>query len=155
MRRAITGFHLDEEGHYVAELSCLHGQHVRHQPPWQERPWVLTEEGRAAWIGRDLDCVRCDQAELPEGLEVVRTAGPFDESSVPAGLQRAHRVAAATWGRLHLLEGGARFTLHTAPPLVRDLVGGDRQPIPPEVDHEVTITGPVRLEVDFLVRPAV
>jgi tellurite resistance-related uncharacterized protein len=155
VRRAITGFHLDDEGHHVAELSCLHGQHVRHQPPWQERPWVLTEEGRATWIGRELDCVRCDEAELPEGLEVVRTAGPFDESSVPAGLQRAHRVAAATWGRLHVLEGRVRFTLQTAPPLIRELVYGDRQPIPPEVEHEVTLIGPVRLEVDFLVRRTV
>lgn len=155
MRRSIVGFHLDDEGHHVAELSCLHGQHVRHQPPWQERPWVLTEEGRAGRIGRELDCPYCDRAQLPDGLEVVRTAGPFDESSLPAGLQRAHRVAAATWGRLHLLEGRARFTLHTTPPLVRELIGGDRQPIPPEIDHEVTLIGPVRLEVDFLVRPAV
>lgn len=155
MHRTITGFHLDDESHHVAELSCLHGQHVRHQPPWQERPWVLTEEGRAAWIGRELECLRCDEAEMPDGLEIVRTAGPFDESSVPAGLQRAHRVAAATWGRLHVLEGRVRFALQTSPPIVRDLHAGDLQPIPPEIDHEVTITGPVRLEVDFLVRPAV
>lgn len=155
MRRAITGFHLDVEGHHVAELSCFHAQHVRHQPPWQERAWVLTPAGRAGRIGTELDCPLCDRAELPEGLEVVRIAGPFDESSVPAGLLRAHRVAAATWGRLHILEGQARFTLQATPPLVRDLFVGDRQPIPPEIDHEVTITGPVRLEVDFLVRPAV
>lgn len=116
---------------------------------------MLTEEGRAAWIGRALECPRCDEAELPEGLEVVRTAGPFDESSVPAGLQRAHRVAAATWGRLRVLEGRVRFSLQTRPPIVRDLQAGDLQPIPPEIEHEVTVTGPVRLEVDFLVRPAV
>lgn len=113
---------------------------------------MLTEEGRAAEIGRALDCRRCDEAELPEGLEVVRTAGPFDESSVPAGLQRAHQVAAATWGRLHVLEGRVRFSLQTHPPIVRDLRAGDLQPIPPEVEHEVTVVGPVRLEVDFLVR---
>jgi hypothetical protein len=37
----ITGFHQDEDGHWVVELSCGHTQHLRHQPPWQARPWVL------------------------------------------------------------------------------------------------------------------
>ena len=45
MQQAIIGFHLDEQGHYVADLACGHGQHVRHDPPWQNRPWVLTEQG--------------------------------------------------------------------------------------------------------------
>ena len=42
MKRRITGFHEDEEGHWVAELECGHAQHVRHDPPWQSRPWVTT-----------------------------------------------------------------------------------------------------------------
>lgn len=151
MRRRVTGFHQDDEGWWVARLSCLHGQHVRHQPPWQERSWVTSEEGRAARIGSEIDCPLCERVEVPEGLRVVRTAGPFDEGSVPPGLLRSHRVAVGTWGRLRVLEGGARFTLAVTPPLVRELVAGDVQPIPPEVDHEVTLTGPVRLEVDFLI----
>jgi hypothetical protein len=56
----IIGFHTDEEGHWVAELACGHGQHVRHDPPWQLRPWVLTAEGRARFIGVTLRCVRCE-----------------------------------------------------------------------------------------------
>ncbi|MFB8831117.1 DUF3565 domain-containing protein [Azotobacter sp. CWF10] len=24
----------------MAVLSCGHTQHLRHQPPWQNRPWV-------------------------------------------------------------------------------------------------------------------
>jgi hypothetical protein len=59
MRRQIIGFHEDLEGHWVAELECGHTQHVRHEPPWQVRPWVTTEEGRAAMIGTPMDCVRC------------------------------------------------------------------------------------------------
>lgn len=59
MRRLIVAFHEDPEGHWVAELECGHTQHVRHEPPWQVRTWVLTEEGRAAMIGSALDCVRC------------------------------------------------------------------------------------------------
>ena len=47
MQQKITGYHLDEEQHWVAELACGHNQHVRHNPPWVSRPWVTTPEGRA------------------------------------------------------------------------------------------------------------
>jgi hypothetical protein len=57
--RRIVGFHTDDEGHWVAELECGHGQHVRHDPPWQIRPWVLTPEGRAAFLGVELQCRKC------------------------------------------------------------------------------------------------
>lgn len=33
MQQRITGFHLDEENHWVAELECGHFQHTRHDPP--------------------------------------------------------------------------------------------------------------------------
>jgi Protein of unknown function (DUF3565) len=72
MRRRIIGFHEDTEGHWVADLECGHAQHVRHEPPWQERSWVLTPEGRAAMIGTGLDCARCaggsPKSESPRGL---------------------------------------------------------------------------------------
>lgn len=60
MQQAIVGFHLDEQGHYVADLACGHGQHVRHDPPWQNRPWVLTEQGRNEKLGVMLECKKCD-----------------------------------------------------------------------------------------------
>jgi hypothetical protein len=59
MLRHITGFHQDEEQHWVADLECGHGQHVRHNPPWEVRPWVLTEEGRQKMIGTTLRCMIC------------------------------------------------------------------------------------------------
>jgi hypothetical protein len=65
MKQPITGFHRDDEGHWVAELACGHGQHVRHEPPWQNRTWVLTEAGRATFLGVELECVRCDRGEAP------------------------------------------------------------------------------------------
>jgi hypothetical protein len=43
----------------VADLECGHTQHVRHDPPWQSRPWVVTPEGRAQFIGKTLRCVLC------------------------------------------------------------------------------------------------
>ena len=60
--RRITGFHQDDESHWVAELECGHGQHVRHDPPWQVRTWVTTPEGRAGRLGTTLNCVLCDDA---------------------------------------------------------------------------------------------
>jgi hypothetical protein len=66
MDRRITGFHTDEEGHWVAELDCGHNQHVRHDPPWQNRPWVVTPEGRDAALGRMLACRKCDQGAPPD-----------------------------------------------------------------------------------------
>ena len=59
MRRRIVGFHQDQEGAWVADLECGHAQHVRHEPPWQVRPWVLTPEGRSTMIGTTLECVHC------------------------------------------------------------------------------------------------
>ena len=57
------GFHTDEEGHWVAELVCGHTQHVRHDPPWQNRPWVTTAEGRARFVGVELACRVCQESE--------------------------------------------------------------------------------------------
>ena len=63
MRQSIVGFHEDAEGHWVAELACGHGQHVRHDPPWQVREWVLTPEGRREFLGVELECPKCDRGE--------------------------------------------------------------------------------------------
>jgi hypothetical protein len=60
--RLIVGFHQDEENHWVAELECGHSQHVRHDPPWQLRPWVKSPEGRESFIGKTLACVECARA---------------------------------------------------------------------------------------------
>jgi len=60
MIRRITGFHRDEEGHWVAELECGHTQHVRHDPPWQVRPWVVDEATRRERLGTPLSCPECD-----------------------------------------------------------------------------------------------
>jgi hypothetical protein len=61
MRRAIIGFHRDEENHWVAELECGHNQHVRHDPPWTVREWVTTKEGRRSRLGVELDCKLCEE----------------------------------------------------------------------------------------------
>ncbi|HJU88518.1 MAG TPA: DUF3565 domain-containing protein [Gemmatimonadaceae bacterium] len=67
MDRAIVAYRQDDDGHWVAELACGHTQHVRHEPPWQLRPWVLTEEGRRSFVGTYLNCRLCDTSERPHG----------------------------------------------------------------------------------------
>ena len=61
MKKRIFGYHLDDEHHWVAELECGHEQHVRHQPPWINRPWVTTQEGRDSKLDEMLDCRKCDE----------------------------------------------------------------------------------------------
>jgi tellurite methyltransferase len=152
MIRTITGFHTDDAGDWVAELSCLHGQHVRHRPPFFDRAWTQTPEGRESKLGADLDCPLCDRAELPEGLSLARTAGPFDESSLPAGLRRTHRVADATWGVLRVVEGVVGIAIETDPRIERMVHAGEQQPIPPAVPHLLTVERAFVVAVDFYVR---
>ena len=153
MQREITGFRQDEVGDWVAELGCHHRQHVRHRPPFRERPWVETAQGRGEHVGTTLDCPLCDRAELPDGLVVARTAGPFDESTLPAGLRRDHRVADGTWAILRVRSGVAHFTMQTEPEMSLDVRGGESQPIPPGVLHAVALTAG-SIEVDFLLPQA-
>ena len=61
MKQPIVGFHKDEQGDWVADLKCGHTQHVRHDPPWQLRPWVITEKGRKAHLGQKLNCKECER----------------------------------------------------------------------------------------------
>lgn len=63
MKQAITGYYIDDEDDWVAELACGHNQHVRHNPPWQLRHWIITEEGRKNHLGMELDCLKCDRGE--------------------------------------------------------------------------------------------
>lgn len=65
MNQPIVGYHLDDVGDWVADLACGHGQHVRHQPPFFSRLWVLTQEGRAQQVGQILACKKCDEGAEP------------------------------------------------------------------------------------------
>lgn len=73
--RTITAFHQDPVGDWVATFQCGHTQHMRHRPPWEERPWVATPEGRAERLAQKLPCGSCGQllaALGPEARERVR-----------------------------------------------------------------------------------
>ena len=90
---------------------------------------------------------------LPDGLELVRVTAEYDETTVPAGLLRAHRVASKVWGRLRVRGGPLRFVFEddAAP---THLVTGESQVIPPDRPHHVEVIGPVRFVVEFHRAPA-
>jgi hypothetical protein len=62
MKQKIVDFEQDELGDWIARLACGHQQHVRHRPPWINRPWVATPAGRDAHRGAELECGKCDDA---------------------------------------------------------------------------------------------
>jgi len=66
MRQSIIGYHKDDENDWVAELLCGHFQHVRHKPPFINRPWVITELGRNSMLGHELNCKKCDSGEAKD-----------------------------------------------------------------------------------------
>ena len=149
MQRAIEGFHRDELGDWVADLRCGHGQHVRHKPPLWTREWVLTEEGRASRIGVELDCVRCDRFEIPEGFSAYKRTIDLSERNIPPGLLADHSTKPGIWGLIHVLAG--ELTYIVEPPLARELVVDAAGPavIVPEVAHRVRPAGAVRFFVEL------
>ena len=66
MKQKICAYHQDSESDWVAELTCGHFQHVRHNPPWVNRPWVSTQQGRQSKIGAELECKECDNVVLKD-----------------------------------------------------------------------------------------
>lgn len=60
MKQSITDFHKDEEGHWVADLTCFHTRHFRHDPPWHNREWVEDPEKRRDQVGVWVDCPKCE-----------------------------------------------------------------------------------------------
>ena len=150
MDRTITGFHQDVAGDWVAELSCGHDQHVRHRPPFQERPWVVTAEGRHGRLGTSLPCPLCDRSELPESACPVRSSPVWDERTMPAGLRRAHQLAPGTWGVLRVHDGALRFSTGHVPSTGMELRSGSPPlVIPPQALHQVSPSGPVRFSIEF------
>jgi tellurite resistance-related uncharacterized protein len=149
----MVGFTTDEVGHWVALLDCGHRQHVRHDPPLVERPWVLNETGRRGKLGGLLDCVRCDDFELPDHFVVDGRTDDFTETTLPAALRRNHATKRGVWGRIVVTAGRLRYRVE--PPLARTCELDPATPgiVVPEVRHAVEPIGSVRFHVEFLHAP--
>lgn len=149
MFREIIGFHQDDLGDWVAELSCLHSQHVRHKPPFQNRPWVIDGIQRESRIGTLLNCPLCDRCEIPNELNLHNQLGPWDSESMPKGLLASHKLAKGKWAILKVIYGNATVELQLNPPIRKTMLSGEFQAIPPEVLHNVAVSGDGQIELEI------
>jgi tellurite methyltransferase len=122
---------------------------VRHQPPFQLRPWVLTEAGRAQKIGTQLDCPFCEMAMLPADVTAYKRTASFTHDSLPPALTQAHRTKPGVWARIVVEEGKLEYSCPRGTFVLRPEIDGT---IEPEVPHHVRPLGPVRFYVEFLKR---
>ena len=107
MPRTIIGFHQDAGQEWVADLACGQQQHVRHTPPWLNRPWVLSPEGRRR-LDFTLDCTHCEPG-APESAPRTSYAGAYLEAC------RFHEALHTARGLAHsgtaVPKTGHRYTL--------------------------------------------
>ncbi|MEP6879062.1 MAG: DUF3565 domain-containing protein [Nitrosospira sp.] len=152
MERPITGFEFDGEGDPIAILSCGHAQHVRHNPPFINRPWVTTEQGRHSMLGKTLNCIRCDKFELPNSFIAYKKTPVFTEKSLPGALKKDHATRVGVWGKIIVAEGKLRYRV---PALQADMeLSPDKIGIVvPEVLHNVEPLGTIRFFVEFYKAP--
>lgn len=152
MDRPITRFEFDGEGDPIAFLTCGHPQHVRHNPPFINRPWITTDEGRNSMLGKTLNCVRCDKFELPDSFVAYKRTFVFTEESVPAALRKDHSTKTGVWAKINVAEGKLRYrvpALGADMELSQDKIGI----VVPEVLHNVEPLGPVHFFVEFYRAP--
>jgi tellurite methyltransferase len=150
MQRAMQGFHQDGEGHWVAELTCGHTQHVRHQPPFTLRPWVLSPEGRAERLGQHLECPACDRKKMPAGHVAYRRTPSFTHETVPKALLGRHDTKAGVWAQLCVTTGALELIeVHGESESHLVINAGEHAIIRPEVEHRVGLLADVEFYVEF------
>ena len=152
MERPIIGFGHDDIGDWVAILSCGHLQHVRHTPPFINRPWVTTKKGRKSKIGKNLNCVRCDRFEIPDSFVAYKKTQIFTEESLPAGLKSDHSTKTGVWGKIIVTEGKLRYCVDTLDAYV-ELSLNNPGIVVPEVLHSIEPLGAVSFFVEFYKDP--
>ncbi|MDQ7057767.1 MAG: DUF3565 domain-containing protein [Ghiorsea sp.] len=147
MKRKIVGYHQDEKQDWVADLDCFHGQHVRHEPPFFNRPWSATAEGRASKLGEVLDCRRCDVLEFPKGLKEYKRTPTFTQDTIPKGLLKHHTTKMGIWGKIHVLQGKLLYSPEGQASMVIGV--GEESNVVPEMLHCVAAEGLVQFYVAF------
>lgn len=86
---------------------------------------------------------------LPAAVKPYFTAGPFDETGLPAGLRETHRLKPGVWGLLELTAGDVMFCWDDGGGGQHLLSAPAQMAIPPETPHHLDVTGPLRLTVTF------
>ena len=149
MLRKIVAFAQDEVGDWKAELDCGHYQHTRHQPPFFPCPWVITEEGRQEHLGEQLDCLRCDQQEIPDNFTAYKQTPIFNQQTIPDGLKANHSTKTGIWGIIRVFQG--KLIYRIAEPFNSEEIIQTNQTgiVIPEVSHSVTPFANTQFLVEF------
>ncbi|MDQ0512488.1 DUF1971 domain-containing protein [Ancylobacter amanitiformis] len=92
--------------------------------------------------------------EADERLEPYRVSPAFDETTIPPALLRDHATKAGVWGIIRVLDGTIRYWPDDArQPLTLDSATPGL--IRPGQPHHLSLTGSVRLQVEFYDRDPV
>lgn len=140
MKRPITGFGIDTEGDWFAWLSCGHRQHVRHRPPFIDRPWVTTRAGRDSRMGWPLNCVRCDRLEWPNNLVLQCSTDGLSDTDNLQALLRPYAEAAGAWLSIAVERGSLHCVMD---PLALDCRVTSDSPgiVPPQTEPRIMPDG--------------
>jgi tellurite resistance-related uncharacterized protein/hemerythrin-like domain-containing protein len=149
----IDGLELDDEGVWVAELDCGHRQHVRHEPPWQRRPWVTSEQGRREHLGTFIPCSWCRMPKLPADVSEYKRTKTFDRATTPAALLRRHDLREGVWGEIVVVEGRLLYVLEDESDLAFALTATRPGVVAPTRPHHVEPHDDARFYVRFLRAP--
>jgi tellurite resistance-related uncharacterized protein len=94
---------------------------------------------------------------LPPDLRPYKRTAVFTETTVPAGLLRAHATKDGAWGLIHVLEGRLAYRVTDPRRAGSEQVLTPEDPpgvVEPTILHEVEPVGAVRFYVEFHRREA-
>ena len=86
---------------------------------------------------------------LPAELSCYRRIGPFDETSLPKGLLREHRLKEGAWAVVTVLAGSIDFAWDDRQGGIGALSAPDSVVVPPAIPHHIDISGPFSLQIEF------
>ncbi len=86
---------------------------------------------------------------IPVECKPYKQTPTFSETSVPAGLLKAHQTKAGTWGKIVVLEGELMYRILEPQPELHRLTPNNTGVVEPEILHEVAPNGAVQFYVEF------
>jgi len=86
---------------------------------------------------------------IPANLTAYKKTPEFDETTVPAGLLRAHQTKEGVWGKIQVLEGRLQYLIKEPTEETIILDENTFGVVEPTVLHEVKPLGKVRFYVEF------
>lgn len=153
VKSRIVAFAQDSHGHWLAHLACGHQRPVRHRPPWQNHPWVLSPSGREQHLGTPIHCRDCTAAGPPENAVEVRRTRTFSEHDIPATLRERHVIPQGHWAGVHVLRGKLVCRQAGPPAQETEVEPGVPVFIGPGQAHTLAPAGPVRFYMTLVRAP--